>query len=288
TLAVKAVVAGGALGLAGTPLRVAAVSAIYLAQVGEFSFVLGRDALRLGILGADTWQMLLPASILTMLATPPWTATAPGAADRITPARHQPALESEALATTTEHVIVLGFGVGGRLVASALREFGIPYTIIDLNGVNVREARATGEPIFYGDATVPDALLAAGVERARAVVVVLGDPDASLKIGANVRRLAPGVNVLVRARYRTEAMRLREAGAMAVAEELEASLEIVAQLLSALDVPGNIVQVLVEDYRRREEMVVVRQAAPPRMPLERIAPDLLSTPVATHQLRDGD
>ena len=75
---------------------------------------------------------------------------------------------------------------------------------------------------------------------------------------------------------------------MAVAEELEASLEVMAQLLSTLDLPGNIVQVLVEDYRRREDMLVVRHAAPPRVPLERIAPDLLSAPVATHQLRDGD
>jgi CPA2 family monovalent cation:H+ antiporter-2 len=287
TLALKAVVAGGALALARTPLRVAATSAIYLAQVGEFSFVLGRDALGLGILTADTWQMLLPASILTMLAAPTLTAIAPRTADRIVPGRHRPDSQAASMATTG-HVIVLGFGVGGRLVASALREFGIPYSIIDLNGVNVREARAAGEPISYGDATVPDTLAAAGVERARAVVVVLSDPDASLKIVYNVRRVAPDVPVLIRARYRTEAMRLHEAGAIAVAEELEASLEVVAQLLSTLDVPGNIVQVLVEDYRRREAMLVVRHTAPPRVPLERIAPDLLSAPVATHQLRDGD
>lgn len=289
TIAVKAVVAGGALALTGTPLRVAAISAMYLAQVGEFSFVLGRDALRLGILTTDRWQMLLPASILTMLAAPTLTAIAPRIANRILPGRHRVEVDAEAAATpVTGHVIVLGFGVGGRLVASALGEFGIPYRIIDLNGATVREARAAGEPIIYGDATIPDTLVAAGVERARAVVVVLSDPDASLKIVYTVRRLAPDVTVLVRARYRTEAMRLQEAGAIAVAEELEASLEIVGQLLSTLDVPGNIVQVLVEDYRRREAMLAVRSAAPPRVPLERIAPDLLSTPVATHQLRDGD
>jgi len=289
TVAVKAVVAGGALAVTGTPLRVAAISAIYLAQVGEFSFVLGRDALSLGILTADAWQMLLPASIVTMLVAPTLTAIAPRFADRIVPGRHRTVVEPEAdPIAAAGHVIVLGFGVGGRLVASALREFGIPYRIIDLNGASVREARAAGEPISYGDATVPDTLAAAGVERARAVVVVLSDPDAALKIVYNVRRLAPDAAVLVRARYRTEAMRLQKAGAMAVAEELEASLEVMAQLLSTLDLPGNIVQVLVEDYRRREDMLVVRHAAPPRVPLERIAPDLLSAPVATHQLRDGD
>jgi CPA2 family monovalent cation:H+ antiporter-2 len=224
-----------------------------------------------------------------MLAAPTLAAVAPRVAERIAPGRHLAASDGEAAAmAATGHVIVLGFGVGGRLVASALREFGIPYRIIDLNGVNVREARAAGEPIFYGDATVPDTLVAAGVERARSVVVVLSDPDASLKIVSNVRRLAPEVAVLVRARYRTEAVRLHEAGAIAVAEELEASLEVMAQLLSILDVPGNIVQVLVEDARRREAMLAVRQTAPPRVPLQQVPADLLSAPVATHQLRDGD
>ena len=63
--------------------------AIYLAQVGEFSFVLGRDALSLGILTADAWQMLLPASIVTMLVAPTLTAIAPRFADRIVPGRHR-------------------------------------------------------------------------------------------------------------------------------------------------------------------------------------------------------
>jgi CPA2 family monovalent cation:H+ antiporter-2 len=173
-------------------------------------------------------------------------------------------------------------------VATALREFGIPYHIIDLNGATVREARAAGEPIAYGDVTAPDTLVAAGIERARAVVVVLSDPDAAMKVVRIAGRVAPRTPVFVRARYRTEAARLQDAGATAVAEEMEASLEIVAQLLAGLDIPGNIAQVLVEDYRRREEMPLRRASAPPRVPLHKLAPEILSAPVATHQLREGD
>lgn len=283
----KAGIAGVSLTLASTPTRIAAVSALALAQVGEFSFVLGRDALRLGVLPAETWQLLLPASILTMLVAPTLVAVGPRAADWFRPGV-RPADRAAGDVPTGDHVLVLGFGVGGRLVVTALREFGIPYHILDLNGATVREARAAGQPISYGDGTLPDTLEAFGARGARAVVVVLSDPDASMKVVRTMKQLAPQAPVLVRARYRLEAMRLQEAGAIAVAEELEASLEVVAQLLAGLDVPGNIIQVLVEDYRRREAMPVLRLPAAPRVALQQLAPDLLSAPVATHQLREGD
>ena len=282
----KGVAAAGALAASGTPARVTAIAAISLAQVGEFSFVLGRDALELGLIPSDTWQLLLPASVLTMLAAPTLVGLAPRIAERV----HAAALDADdgTGAAAAGHVLVLGFGVGGRLVATALRDMGIPYRVIDINGATVRESRASGEPISYGDVTAPDTLTSAGLARARAVVVVLSDPDAAMKVVRTAARLAPHVPVLVRARYRAEAIRLQEAGATAVAEELEASLEVVAQLLAAVDVPGNIVQVLVEDYRRREAMPAARASSAPHVLLQQLAPDLLTTPVATHQLREGD
>ena len=282
----KAGIAGVSLALTATPTRVAAISALSLAQVGEFSFVLGRDAVELGLLPAQTWQLLLPASILTMLLAPTLVSFGPRAAEwlrTVPPAAHAP--EGDLV---QGHVIVLGFGVGGQLVATALREFGIPYHILDLNGATVREARSAGQPISYGDGTLPDTLEAFGARHARAVVVVLSDPDASMKVVRTMKQFAPEVPVLVRARYRLEAARLQAAGAIAVAEELEASLEVLAQLLAGLDVPGNIIQVLLEDYRRREAMPVLRHSAAPRIALQQLAPDLLSAPVATHQLRAGD
>jgi monovalent cation:H+ antiporter-2, CPA2 family len=281
----KALVAGGSFLVSGTPPRIAAVVALCLAQVGEFSFVLGREALQMGVISRDVWQFLLPASILTMLMTPTMVSFSPRLADRI---RFGEPLDAEAPAASADHVLILGFGVGGRLVAEALREFGTPYHIIDINGAAVREARAAGEPISYGDVTAPDTLLAAGVQQARAVVTVLSDPDASMKVVRIVAQLAPSVPILVRARYRTEAARLQTLGAIAIAEELEASLEVVAQLLAGLDMPGNIIQVLVEDYRRREAMPVLRTTAAPRVPLAQLSPDLLSTPVATHEIQEGD
>ena len=282
---IKALVAAAALASTGSSLRISAVAALYLAQVGEFSFVLGRDALELGVLSTATWQLLLPASILTMLVAPFLVAVAPRLGDRLVGIG--PAVDMPDTVTEEGPVLVLGFGIGGRLVANALRSFDKPYQVIDLNGATVRDARAAGERISYGDATAPDTLLAAGLSHARALVVLLSDPDAALQVAQTAKRLAPAVPVIVRTRYRAEAARLEQAGAIAVVEELEASLEVLALLLTQLKMPGNVVQTLIGDYRRRE-VVPPRFKVAPHVRLDALAPELLSAPVATHQIQPGD
>ena len=160
-------------------------------------------------------------------------------------------LETGAIPQLSGHVVVLGFGIGGQLVSRALTELGVRYLVLELNGSAVRTAREKGEPIFFGDATSPDALSAAGVERARAVVLVLSDPDASMLAVRTARTLSADVPIIVRARYRKEADRLIAFGAtMAVAEEFEASLEVLTQLLARLHVPDDAVDVLLERFRR--------------------------------------
>ena len=283
TVLAKALVAGLAVALAGGTLRTAAATGLFLAQVGEFSFVLGRDALELGVLPLELWNLLLPASILTMVITPWLVSVGPRVADWLATVGHRPR-ESAAHAAPVSQVLILGFGVGGRLIAASLQQFAIPYVVIDVNGASVNQARSRGEPIIYGDATTPDTLSAAGLTHARAVVIVLSDPDASLKAVRAIRRLAPAVPVFVRARYRTEAALLQREGAVAVAEELEASLEVLAQMLTRLDVPGNIVEAMLDGYRRREGLKALRSDAP-SVSLEALVPDILNAPVSTHELQ---
>ena len=278
----KAALAGGAVTLSGGALRTAAVSALYLAQVGEFSFVLGRDAVELGVLPQAIWDLLLPASILTMAISPALLSAAPKAGHWLAAHRRLPG-EAPARGVDDAHVIILGFGVGGRLVASSLKEFGVGYRVLDTNSASVRLARSEGEPVTYGDATSPDTLAAVGIERARAVVIVLSDPDASLKAVKMIRSLAPRVPIFVRARYRLEAAQLTAAGATAVAEELEASLEVLAQLLARISVPGNVIEAMLDGYRHREGLRRGATGAP-QVSLESIGEDLMAAPVASHQV----
>ena len=249
-LLLKAGAAAAALRLVATPPRVAFAAALALSQVGEFSFVFGRSGVEAGLVSASDWQTLLAASIATMVVTPVVIGAAPGISRWLAGDRSAP-LETGAIPQLSGHVVVLGFGIGGQLVGRALTELGVRYLVLELNGSAVRTAREKGEPIFFGDATSPDALAAAGVERARAVVLVLSDPDASMLAVRTARTLSADVPIIARARYRKEADRLIAFGAtMAVAEEFEASLEVLTQLLSRLHVPDDAVDVLLERFRR--------------------------------------
>jgi monovalent cation:H+ antiporter-2, CPA2 family len=286
---VKAVVAGGALWAVATPLRVAVTAGIGLAQVGEFSFILGRAGLDVGLLSQRQWQVLLAASIATMLVTPALVAVAPRTGSWIAQRTKQlgePLRDGEHSALS-DHVVILGFGVGGRLLGGALRQLGVPYIILDMNGATVREMRAQGESIFFGDATNEDALKGAGVARARAVVAVLSDPYASTRAVAAIRGQNDSVPIIVRTRYRTEAESLLRLGAtVAVAEELEASLEVLAQTFARLDVPGNVIEVLLDNFRRTSSGI--RPVRAPSQPLEALPSAISKTPIATHQLHEGE
>lgn len=288
-LVLKALVATGALWAAATPLRVAATAGIGIAQIGEFSFILGRAGLEAGLLAPDQWQVLLAASIATMAATPALIGAAPQAGlwlAGVTRSVREPEAEAQ-IPPLSGHVIILGFGVGGQLLARAFRHLGTGYLILELNAGTVRRARAGGEPIHFGDATSPDALRSAGVDRARAVVAVLSDPSAAARMVKAVRQMSTTVPVIVRARYRGEAEQLLSLGAtVAVAEELEASLEVLAQTLSGLGVPDNLVDPLLETFRR--ESTGLRPFRAPGRPLESLPHEISRTPIATHQLQPDE
>jgi CPA2 family monovalent cation:H+ antiporter-2 len=279
----KAAIATGALLGSMTPLRVAVAAGIGLAQVGEFSFILGRSGVESGLLPATMWQTMLGASIATMIATPSLLAVAPAVAARFRgPREHSHALD-EMASSLKDHVIVMGFGFGGQLVARAMRDLGVPYLILELNGSTVQRAKAEGEHIYYGDATSPESLHAAGVERAAAIVCLLSDPDAAQRMVKAARQLSGSVPIVVRTRYRLEAERLHAMGVtVAVAEELEASLEVVAQLLARLEIPGNLIETLIDVFRR--ESMSLRPMRAPMSALQSLPEPLRRMPIATHRI----
>jgi monovalent cation:H+ antiporter-2, CPA2 family len=195
-------------------------------------------------------------------------------------------LEDE-VAGLAQHVIILGFGAGGRLVARALRDLGIPYLVLELNGATVQKEKAEGERIIYGDATSPESLDAARVDRALAIVSLLSDPDATLRMARLVRQHVPSIPIIARTRYRLEAEQLQAAGTtVAVAEELEASLEVLAQLLARLDIAGNVIEPLLEVFRR--ESTTLRPMRAPHASPEGLPQVLQHLPVSTHRVDGGD
>jgi CPA2 family monovalent cation:H+ antiporter-2 len=222
-----------------TALRVA----LPLAPAGEFGFVLLALAGREDAIGAVTLQVVLAATLLSMLITPILIART----DRIVLylargewTQRALALHNVAVQTmrTRGHVIVCGYGRSGQSLAHFLERENVPVIALDSDPERVREAAAAGDSVVFGDAARREVLVAAALTRANAVVVSFADTPSALSILAHVRELRPELPVIVRTFDDTDVARIKAAGAAeVVAEVVEGSLMLATQTMMQLGVP---------------------------------------------------
>jgi CPA2 family monovalent cation:H+ antiporter-2 len=250
-----AAVGPAVLGYSG---RVALLTGLAVSQIGEFSFVLAREGHATGLLAEPLYQTFLAVAVFTMLVTPFLLAAGPAVVDRlerVVPLDRllpgcRPHLIAPGEQPLTDHVIIAGYGLNGRNLAAALRALHAPYLIVELNGQTVTQARARGEPAFYGDATREEILHALGAERARMLVAAISDPAATRRLVRVARALNPRIHIIARTRYVAEIPELTRLGAdVVIPEEFETSIEIFARVLAHYNVPRNDVERLVDQIR---------------------------------------
>ena len=151
---------------------------------------------------------------------------------------------------TAQHVIICGYGRCGQNLARILEREGIPYMALDLDPDRVRQAAAAGDSVVFGDAARLQALMAAGLARASAVVVTYLDVPGALKVLANTRAHAPQVPVIVRTQDDRDLEKLQAAGATEVVPEaIEGSLMLASHALALVGVPMRRVIRVVQDQR---------------------------------------
>ena len=241
--------------LAGFPLRTSLLAGAALAQVGEFSFVLGSRGAEAGLLGRDDYQTFLSAAVITMAATPLVSAALPGWLDRLSRTRLGRRLLVEApppdaAPPLSDHVIIAGFGLNGRNLAAALAEFGVPHVVLELNPVTVRRERALGLDIHYGDCTRAAVLEHVGIARARSFVLAISDAASTRRSVRVARECAPDVRILVRSEYVAEVDELRQLGAdEVIPAEFETALALFERVLSIYDVPDYTIDDLADRMR---------------------------------------
>ncbi len=261
-VAIKTFTSGVAALALGMPFRVALATGFTLAQVGEFSFVLAQTGMTHGLLSAERYQLFLNISVLTMLFTPAGVALASKLASRLTTMPLKLPDQKHAVHAMRDHAIVVGYGINGRNVARAARLAGIPYVVAELNPATVRQERAKGEPIVYGDATHEPMLEYLGVGKARVLVVVIADAAATRRVVAAAKSLNPGLYIIARTRFLMEVTELSKLGAdEVIPEEYETALEIFARLLRRFLVPQDEIESFVNDLRS-ESYGMLREPEP--------------------------
>lgn len=247
-----AVTSGIAFGM-GHSLRVSLLTGFALAQVSEFSFVLAKVGLAEKVWDQSLNQIFLAVAILSMALTPAinglgsrsagWLARVlPG---KWTGGRRTEHGEDETL--LVNHVIIVGYGVGGRALAAVLKRVGIPHVVVEHDPEIVSREKKQDVPIFYGDASSASVLEHARIEHARVIAVTIIDNQTAVRTAELARRLNPHVKVVARARMVDEVEALVKVGTHeVVAEEFVGSIEMFSRVLQNCMVPRDVIESCVQ------------------------------------------
>ncbi|MFQ2147888.1 cation:proton antiporter [Aeromonas jandaei] len=225
--------------LMGERKRDSMAAGIMLSQVGEFGFVLLALALHHGLLDPQLVSRLIGIGIISIAMTPWLVTQAHSLARSLTdPALLTRSEVAQSGLRKSQHVIIAGFGRAGQTCARFLKLEEIPFLALDLDPERVSEAKQAGEQVAFGDASRRDILLAAGLLRARLVIITFDDRKRVEAMLALIRELAGELKVLVRTRDDSFLEQYKQAGAFEVIpESQEGALMLVSHLLVNCDIP---------------------------------------------------
>ncbi len=254
-LAFKAAVVTLLSRVLGASMGVSLRTGLYLAQAGEFGFVILTLAQKNALVPPALLNPILASMVLSMLATPFIVLYSNRivlrlvASEWLQQSLHMTSIARQSI-NTQHHVIICGYGRCGQNLASILDSQNIPYLALDTDPDRVRQAAAAGHNVVFGDAGRLQALMAAGLARASAVVITYLDLAAGLKVLSNTRTHAPQVPVIVRTQDDLNLRQLQDAGATEIVPEaIEGSLMLASHALALVGVPLRRVIRIVQDHR---------------------------------------
>ncbi len=244
-IAIKASLIAGLSHLFKSDSGAAVRTGLSLAQGGEFGFVLLAEANSLNIIDNATMQPVLAAIVLSMLIAPFIIEHSENMARRFSATEWMNrAMQLTNIAAQTmaeeQHVILCGYGRSGQNLSRLLEKESVPFIALDLDPRRIRDATAAGESVVYGDAARYEVLIAAGLMRAKLIVVSYTDTISTLKVLRQVQAIRPELPVVVRTLDDSDIDLLKEAGAAeVVAEIMEGSIMLASHALMHLGVPFN-------------------------------------------------
>lgn len=272
----KGLIASLAVALLKYPPRTVILTGLALFQVGEFAFILSKVGIENNLLSPKMNQYFLSVSIVSMLITPFIMMGSERITDYLLSTRWVKILSRGATSrpipvneTTDEelenHLVIIGYGVNGSNLAKAARYSNIPYVVIELNAQTVQKERKKNIPIIFGDAAQDHMLDAVNLNKARAVVIAISDPQATKSIISNIRSSSQSIYLVVRTRYVKETSELLALGAdEVIPEEFETSVEIFSRVLHNFLIPSDDINRFIEEVRSNNYGVFQAQKKVPK------------------------
>jgi CPA2 family monovalent cation:H+ antiporter-2/glutathione-regulated potassium-efflux system ancillary protein KefC/glutathione-regulated potassium-efflux system protein KefB len=208
--------------------------AFSLAQGGEFAFVLFSFGLQNNVIAENVVSPMIAVVAVTMALTPLLMLIN----EKLLQPRFGTKEKEEREADVIDEknpVIIAGFGRVGSTVGRFLQANGVQSTYLDINPDNVELLRKFGFKVFYGDASRPDLLKAAGAEEAKLLIIAVDNPDKTLEIVETVKKHFPNLKMMARTRSWNDSYEILDAGVEAVYREtLDSALRLAADALCRL------------------------------------------------------
>lgn len=229
----------------GFEMGVGVRTGIILGQAGEFSFVVLALGLQTKLIDGEALQLVLSVAVLSMLVAPFIIQYNGRIARALVKSYSRNSIKvvdsiQELSQDLRDHVIICGYGRSGQYLGRFLREENIPYVALDMDASRVQEAASAGENVIYGDAGRRSVLEAAGLTRAKAVIISYAEIRGTMKVLHVIKERHPNLPVIVRTHDDSDMDALRDAGAAEVVPEiLEGSLMLASHALVTLGVPLN-------------------------------------------------
>jgi CPA2 family monovalent cation:H+ antiporter-2 len=259
----KGVLTAGTVALGRYSMRTSVLVGVLLAQSGEFSLVLARLGVDLGVLSQSLFSTMLVGIVGSIVLAPILYGLAGPLLLRIESHRRPVGLASEeedgteperAGAPLRGHAVICGYGRVGETIGAALGRRGFRFIVIEEDGAIVRELRERGVSALRGNAANQVLLERADVKDARILVVAIPDPLAARLIVDYARGVNRRLDIVVRTHSTAELAYLRNRGAAeAVMGELELALEMTRHTLHRFGVGGPEIQAIINGLREQAQ-----------------------------------
>jgi Kef-type K+ transport system membrane component KefB len=220
----------------GASLRVGVLAGATLIAAGEFTLIILAQGQREKLFTEQQAAYVITVVALSILWSPLIAALGRKLAPRLERVRNAPWIRTSTLREETAatdgatdaqgggdkfRVIIAGFGPVGRAVADAIQPEGVEITVIELNPNTVQRQALLGRRIVYGDASNPEVLHSAGIEKADAVILTMPDEEAMLRACRTVRLLKKDIFLAARANALSKGLMAMQLGAdHSVVEEM--------------------------------------------------------------------
>lgn len=238
------------------PVRSSLLTGMFLCQIGEFAFILAKEGFKYNLLSEDKYQIFLAVAVLSMGLTPLLINLAfkiTNILQEYNLIQDNETLDPELTCDLKNHLIIVGYGLNGRWVATVCKILGRPYIICEANSETVKKERAKGENIIYADASNTSIWQKININQAQAIVLAISDAQILNRVIKNIRLANKDVHIIVRTRFLSEHDNLRQLGVQdLICKDFESTLEVTRKVMDRFSVTQN-AQDKIIDFVKQEE-----------------------------------